>query len=175
MKVSKSRNSAEVRCSRMRQSCRRAASWSRAKASTLTASAAMPLTSQNATAVLLRSSSPHTRVDSPGRSARAIGPRMAKVSSPRRFPGITAHETPGRSRTHRSLPASFRRGQTGTARASAKRDCGSVYHSRSSIDASTSCCSADSRVNLQLISVRSRSPASKRTVNSAPGMVTICA
>ena len=56
-----------------------AASWSRASASTVTASAGTSLTSQNAIAGAVRAKSAHTRSQSPGRSARSIGPRTANA------------------------------------------------------------------------------------------------
>jgi len=42
-------------------------------------SGAIPVTSQSAMSASLRSSSPQTREQSPGRSSRLIGPRMANV------------------------------------------------------------------------------------------------
>jgi len=62
------------------QPWRRAASPSRASASTATASGSMPATSQRASPAPLSSKIPQVRSQRPLSSLRAIGPRMAKVT-----------------------------------------------------------------------------------------------
>src|SRR6266511_956993 len=78
MNPTSSRSSLDAPRSLIRQPCRRAASWSRASASTVTASGLTLRTSQIAASAPLAVSSAQTRSQSPGRSARAIGPVIAK-------------------------------------------------------------------------------------------------
>ena len=79
MNSTSARSSSDAFCRRTVQPCRRAPSWSCASASTVTASGAIPATSQYATSAPLEARSAQTRSQSPGRSARPIGPQTANV------------------------------------------------------------------------------------------------
>jgi hypothetical protein len=74
MNATSSRSSGDAFRSITRQRWRRAASWSRASASTVTASGPTPLTSQRTTSEAFVARRPQTRSHKPGRSSRAIGP-----------------------------------------------------------------------------------------------------
>ena len=74
MKATSSSSSAEALRRRTWHLFRPAPSCSRARASTVTASDVTPVTSQKAILAPLSVSNPQTRSQSPGRSARVIGP-----------------------------------------------------------------------------------------------------
>ncbi|HVL33963.1 MAG TPA: hypothetical protein VM600_10335 [Actinomycetota bacterium] len=80
MNATRSLNPFDARTKHTWHPCRRAASWSLASASTVTASASTALTSQNAMSGLLPLSREHRRADKPGRSLRAMGPPTQKNS-----------------------------------------------------------------------------------------------
>ena len=83
MKATSSRSSVDAPRSRTVQPCRRAPSWRRASASTVTASGSIPATSHSATSAPLRPSSAQTRSQSPGGRPGRSGPRIANVSTGR--------------------------------------------------------------------------------------------
>ena len=87
MNSTSSSSSSQAPWSRTRQPLRRAASCRRASASTVTASHSTSRTSQIATPAPLPPRMSHTRSQRPGRSSRAIGPRISNATV--REPGVS--------------------------------------------------------------------------------------